>query len=273
MTLRERRASRDGRCVRNWEACNRFLTGVARVIRNRVEMFLDEERNQIYKKGSGYVFYEGNSPQTPSRIVVEFSKGGTVFDDEDSTKILTFMYKLTSWRGNLKFEANTGLTSQLRIKFEIKIKSYRPFTDKQPEIDLFSPFGGNGSTPDPSLYYERPKFPWVQPWFPPKLDPQWWFDLGSFTCGSSDCKRPDIYVPEVIFSDIDPNENDIPFEWPSAPEKIWQQLELPHVSYIPVHYERDEISAPKITPSVSVWRGFLKGTVGKLDSLWRKLFS
>lgn len=273
MTLSELRASRDGRCVNSWKECNSFLYGAYRVIRNRLDMFLDER--PIYKKGSGCVFYEGTSPQTPPRIVIEFSKGRTIFDDEDSARILAFIYKLTSWRGNLKFETNTGLSGQLRIQFEIRIKSYRSFGDIQPEMDLFAPepFGGGASPPDPSLYYQWPKFPWVQPWFPPKLDPQWWLDLGAFTkCGNSTFRRSDICVPKITFSDLDPGEVEeddyIPFEWLSSPEKSWQQIELP--------YARDEIAVPvvsKTAPLVSVWRSLLRKIVGTLVGFWRRIFS
>lgn len=255
MALREHRASRDGRCVRNWEVCNRFLEGAARVIRNRVEMFLDE--NALYKKGSGCIFCEGSSPKNAPRIIVEFSKDGGLFTIEDNRRILTFMYKLTHWRGNLMFESNMGL---FRHQFEIKIKSYRPFMDKQLEVDLFAPepLGGGASPPDPNLYYLRPKYPWEIPWFPPKLDPQWWFYLGTFLkCGNNTYKRPDIYIPKVIFSDLDPGEeDDIPFEWPSSRERVWRQIELPLTDEVEVRYK------PHSGVIRSFWR-FIKRLVAK----------
>src|SRR3989338_2294788 len=182
MTLKEYRMSQKGLCVADWGLCSRSLHGTFRIVKNKFEMFVDE--HTLYRTWSTCTFYKGNSPSSPPRIAIEFwhEEKWTTFRDAERSLILTFMHRMTGWSGNLTFNQRR---SEFCLAFEITLKHYAPFCAKQLEIDLFSPFGGNGSQPDvnrglPGRYSHSSK--WWEVSYCPITQHQRLLGIGPFCC-------------------------------------------------------------------------------------------
>ena len=237
MKMKEYRQRKTGSTVTNVEPCVRFLEKYRdRQFAQNLEQFLSEHPHL-----RAHCALVGGIGKDMPRIEVEFQTKRShpdipvEIERQDVNDIIGLQYRLVSpgmW-GNL---SSTASNIMFRCTISIRIRNYAPYMQKQEELPVYAPepFGGGAlPLPDPLHYLMRRHLPFEVPFFPPKGN-QRLLDLGAFTkCGSSTHRLSDIHVPKVIFSDLNPGEaDDIPFEWPSAHEKIWRQLELPQTATI-----------------------------------------
>lgn len=228
MTTKEKRLAKTGDGVPDWSRCELFIKGVCeKQIRPLFEEFLRE--HQGINGTCDFVKWP-----SPPRIKLKLLCGqkaltaSTVFLNKEIDLIISLLRRLTSpeLRKNLKFEQTSF--GPFCLMFEISARSYFMFMDRPLELDIFGRFGGNASPPDFSLLFSSRNYPWEQTLFPSKGNQQL-LDLGPFVCGNTMLRLRE-RVPNVIFSNLDPDEiDDIPFEWPSTSEKLWQQLDLPNL--------------------------------------------
>lgn len=139
---------------------------------------------------------------------------------QDATIVSALMSSLVRARRNLAYIQPS--VNPLAPAFEIQVKNYYPFMDKQPELDLFSPFGGNASPPDHAHRSEvawRLKRPY--PWHFAEEGPP---DEIRAMQEAMERWMQEAPRPRVIFKDVDPGLPDGVFSGYFEPERRreWQ---------------------------------------------------
>ena len=150
---RTERLRRSGSAVSDWTKPVAFMERAHRDIKKRFDAFLEKHtlfRGTCFFEKSGLPkisvsFWRVASHEYPARVPIS---------DGDKTLLIGIMGSLQRARRNLTVvQTNINFLSPV---FEIKIRDYYPFMDKQPELDLFSPFGGNASAPDRTRKSRKP---------------------------------------------------------------------------------------------------------------------
>jgi len=151
MNRNDWRASRDGKCVADWDRPRLYIEKAFKYLKNRIEHFL--ERHPEYRAKCDMV------GDRPPKILIEIwrsnpeSASRPALTDVDGKIIMSFILALSMDKRNLTFDQTSF--SPFGPLFEFKIKTYYPYMERQPELDLFVPFAGNASQPDPNHYKRK----------------------------------------------------------------------------------------------------------------------